>query len=116
MNVKYSKGKVFGAGLSAKERKGMELEIKRQIIKMDLEHKQDIDALILYVLHSYLGFGKKRLHDFYINFAKEHKALLEYYELNSEADNVWLCKQKLKDIGVDIDEWEKEVLYPTEVE
>lgn len=107
MRIKKHKGKVFGAELTAKERAAMHMEINRQIIDADKKYTNDIDAMVLYTLHVHLGFGKKRLRRFWEAFRKEHKALIEYYQMPD--DGAWLCQRKLKDIGVDVEEWNKGV-------
>lgn len=106
--VKY-KGKILGANLSASEQKAMELEINKQIAKADRENRKNIDATILWCLHQHLGFGVKRLHDFYIAFGREYEKLVNHYELE-DGDGVWLCMQKLKELGIDLDIWAKEAL------
>lgn len=109
MRIKQAGGKVFGAILTAKERKAMELEINRQIAESERQHANDLDILVLYVLHVHLGFGKKRLRRFFEAFTAEHNKLIDYYEMPD--DNVWLADRKLKEIGVDVAAWnaEKEV-------
>ena len=99
MRVKQFKGKVYGADLTAKERKAMELEINRQ-------NANDFDAMVLYVLHTHLGFGKKRLRRFYDAFSAEHDKLIEHYEMPD--GGAWLADMKLKEIGVDVAAWNKE--------
>lgn len=70
-------------------------------------HALEIDALVLWVLHEQLGWGEKRLRRFYDNFADEIDALVQRYQMDEE-DKVWLCTQKLKDYGIDIEQWDKE--------
>lgn len=106
MRVKQHKGKVYGAELTAKERRAMELEISRQIAEAERKHENDLDILVLYVLHVHLGFGKKRLRRFYEAFTIEHDKLVEHYEMPD--DDVWLADFKLKKIGVDVAEWNAE--------
>lgn len=106
MRVKQYKGKVYGADLTAAERKAMNLEINRQIAESERKHINDLDILVLYVLHAHLGFGKKRLRRFYEAFNAEHKKLVERYEMPD--DNVWLADYKLKEIGVDVAAWNDE--------
>lgn len=112
MRIKQYKGKVFGADFTAKERTAMNMEINRQIIEADKKYTNDIDAMVLYTLHVHLGFGKKRLRRFWEAFQQEHKALIEYYQMPD--DGAWLCQRKLKDIGVNVEEWNKEVNDETE--
>lgn len=106
MRVKQFKGKVYGADLTAKERKAMELEINRQIAEADRQHTNDFDAMVLYVLHTHLGFGKKRLRRFYDAFSAEHDKLIEHYEMPD--GGAWPADMKLKKIGVDVAAWNAE--------
>lgn len=59
MRIKKAGGKVFGAVLTAAEKKAMTMEINRQIVEADRRYADDIDAMVLYTLHVHLGFGKK---------------------------------------------------------
>jgi len=106
MVIKKSGGKIFGATFTAAETKAMNIEINRQILEADAKYSTDVDAMILWVLHSCFGFGKKRLRRFYDEFSAEHQRLRDYYEMQD--DGAWLCKHKLKDIGVDVDKWNNE--------
>ena len=58
---------VSHAEKSAKERATAAAihEIDRQILEHDEAYSLDIDAMVLWALHVYLGFGKKRLERFY---------------------------------------------------
>lgn len=84
MKVKKAGKRVFGAVMSAAEKKAMDMEIQRQ-----------------------LGFGNKRLKKFYDNFSRGIEALIRRYEME-QSDDVWLCTYKLKEIGCDLEKWEKE--------
>ena len=106
MRVKKAGGKVFGADFTAAERKAMNLEIQRQLAEYDLKRANELDAIILWQLHVQFGFGVKRLRRFYERFKAEYLDLVKRYEMD-EADNVWLNTRKLKEIGVDIESWNK---------
>ena len=71
-------------------------------------YKEDIDAMILYVLMKHYGWKKKRLRKFWEAFITEHTALREFYAMDDPGDNEWLAHRKLKEIGVDIHQWYKE--------
>ena len=109
MRVKSYKGKVFGAELTAAEKKAMDIEIHRQILEKDAEYAADIDAMVLYVLMDRYGWKQKRLKEFWKAFNEAHKALRDYYEMHDAGDNEWLAHRKLKDIGVDVREWYEEM-------
>lgn len=104
MRVKKAGGRVFGAELTAAEKKAMDMEIKRQLAEYDRKHAIEIKAITLWVLHEQLGFGEKRLKRFHDGFDAEVKALLERYQMDAE-DDVWLCTRKLKEAGIDIEKW-----------
>lgn len=114
MRVKKTGGKVFGAVLSAAEKKAMDMEINRQIVEADRLYTDDIDATVLYTLRVHLGFGKKRLRKFYDAFSAEHDRLIQYYQMPD--DYTWLCKEMLKRIGVDVEAWNRERREPNEIE
>lgn len=107
MRVKAFKGKVFGADLSAKEKKAMQIEINKQILEADRKYADNIDVLILWALHRHLGFGPKRLRAFYEVFNSIHEELRDYYEM-SDDDVPWIAMTKLKEMGVDVEVWNKE--------
>lgn len=107
MQVKKFGGKVYGAILTAAEKKAMDLEIQRELAEYDKKHIAEIDANILWVLHEKFGFGAKRLRIFYDSFHNCIKELVGRYEM-ADQDDIWLCTQMLKRIGVDIEAWHKE--------
>lgn len=94
--------------MSAAQKKAMNEEINRQILERDKTFSMDFDSTVLYVLHTTFGFGKKRLRRFWEAFIKDHDELRRYYEMDSE-DNAWLCRRKLKEIGVDVEAWYEEL-------
>ena len=108
MRVKSYRGKVFGAELTAAEKKAMNIEINRQLVERDKQYAADIDAMVLYTLMAHYGWKKKRLKRFWKAFIAEHKSLREFYQMDEPGDNEWLAHRMLKEIGVDIDEWYKE--------
>ena len=51
--------------------------------------------------------AKKRLRRFYDRFKAEYFDLIKRYEMD-ESDNIWLNTYKLKEIGVDIESWNRD--------
>ncbi len=82
----------------------MDMEIQRQLAEYDTKHANEIDAMILWLLHEEFGFGSKRLKQFHDAFAESISGLIKRYELE-DSDSVWLCTQQLKRYGIDIEEW-----------
>lgn len=90
--------------LSARQKQLVKNEVKRLIPDVSEEHFSNTIATFLYALHLYTGWKQKKLYDFYVQFDVLHKELLDYYQLDTHEDG-WLCKLKLKELGVDVDEW-----------
>lgn len=107
MRVKKSKGKVYGAEMTAAEKKAMSIEIQRQFADFEEKHLNELDAMILWHLHEEFGFGQKRLKRFYDTFRPHISALLERYTME-DPDKVWLCTYKLKQYGIDIEKWNRQ--------
>lgn len=57
MQVKKAGGKVYGAVLTAAEKKAMDMEIQRELAEYDRKHIAEIDATILWVLHEQFGLA-----------------------------------------------------------
>ena len=79
-------------------------EINQQCLEADDRLSLDVDAVVLWTLHRHLGFGVKRLHKFYL--AMEHRRMRDYYQM----DDAYPERYKLKELGADLEEWQKEVL------
>ena len=102
--LKKAGGKIFGASLTAAEQKAMNMEIQRQLVEYDRKNELELDAIILWELHTQLGLGPKRLKKFFDGFSDALNALVNRYEMDI-SDDVWLCTHKLKEIGVDVEDW-----------
>ena len=99
--------KIFGVQLTAKEQEAMTKEINRQIAENYKQWLVNLDAMVLWTLHTYLGFGEKRLKQFYEEFTKQHVELMKYY--GCDGDDGRLCIYKLRGIGIDLLAWAKEL-------
>lgn len=106
MRVKKFKGNVYGADLTANERKAMNMEIQRQIDAYNQNNVDEIDAMILWHLHEEFGFGKKRLLRFYETFGSKMKELSDQY-LMEESKMPQLYQYKLKEYGIDVKQLNK---------
>lgn len=92
-----------------REKKIVDEEINKLILQRDMEYAADMDAMVLYVLMTEYGFRKKRLRKFWDAFRKVHQELRDFYEMQSNSDNVWLAHRLLADIGVDVKAWQNEI-------
>lgn len=93
--------------LTSAQRRAMNQEIRNQLAEYDRKNELEIDAMVLWVLHEEFGFGLKRLRQFYDAFSSVMDKLVERYVMD-DSDQPWLCTYKLKEIGIDLDEWRKE--------
>lgn len=101
VNIKLSElGKMTPTQVTA-----MREEINRQCLEADARLTLDMDTVVLWTLHRHLGFGRKRLHDFYLAMAAEHQRMREYYQI----DDLYPERYKLKELGVDVEAWQKEI-------
>lgn len=107
MKANYWKKKALSASTSDAKKKAIRQEIHRQLADHDQKLLTEADALVLWVLYSRFSFGPKRLRQFYDCFTREIRELRERYEL-PESDDIWLCTHKLKDAGIDLEQWHRE--------
>lgn len=92
------------AKMTAKERKAMDDEIDRQLAEATRRQEGDIDALLLWYLHTEYGFGEKRLRKFIEGFNTRLRELSDWYDMD-ERDQMFLVRRELEKIGIDVDEW-----------
>lgn len=104
---KKSGGKIFAVQFNKAEEKALNQAINEQIVANDRAFDMDKESSILWMLHTQFGFVPKRLKLAWKLFYAETLKLREYY-LMAQEDDGWLARQKLKDIGCDIEEWYRE--------
>ena len=63
----------------------------------------DLTALVLWQLHTQLGFGKKRLMQFYEAFAPAIREMQDHYSAETADETNFVCRYKLKhQCGIDV--------------
>jgi len=89
--------------LTAKDRKAINAEIRRQCIEQTAQYEAELDVVVLYALHNIFGFGKERLERFYREMFKLRNEMKQRYG-TSEDDTMgdFAMYVKLKEIGVDV--------------
>lgn len=107
MLVLKSHGTIFGAKLTAAEKKALGIEIRKEASEQERKFAMELEAMVIWHIRQKLGWGPKRLREFYDSFNRDVDALLGRYELEDE-DDIWLCTQMLKAEGIDIEQWQKE--------
>ena len=107
MQVKKSNGKIFGASLTAAEKKAMTIEINRQLAEYSRKYETEVESMMLLVLREEFGFGEERLKRAHKALSSGIDNLVKRYQMEDE-DATWLCTYKLKEQGFDISKWDKE--------
>lgn len=87
-------------------REAMMHEIYQQCLDADAQLSLDLDTVVIWTLYQCYGWRDKRLHDFYLAMAAEHRRMREYYE----TDTPYPERCKLRERGIDIQKWQEEVL------
>ena len=104
MFFKKSAGTIFGVHLNATEQKVLDAEIAKQVVAVDRQYEIDRESQILWMLHEQFNFGPIKLYRAWKRMYADSKELQARYEMGPN-DGGWLCRQKLKDMGVDIERW-----------
>lgn len=93
LNIKLS---ALGKSIMTPEMQmAMMHEINQQCLEKDDLLALDVDCMVLWTLHRHLGFGVKRLHDFYLAMAAEHRRMRDFYEM----DDLYPERLKLKELS-----------------
>lgn len=108
MLVKKIYGQIFGAQLSKKEQKALDMEIAKQTAEFNRKNELELDAIFLWAVYQVFDADKNKLKEFYDTVGPLYSELIKHYEMEG-SDGAWLCQQKLKDIGVNVEEWSRGV-------
>lgn len=103
---------IIRVNLTAKEKKALDTECRRELAEHTRRHELEIEALVIRQLRRLTGWGETRLKRFYMDFAPELMKLVDRYEM-PEVDAPWLCTRELLEEGFDIEAWHREA-YPNE--
>ena len=107
MRIKRSGKTIFGADLTAAEKKAMNIEIAKQLAEFTRKYQVEIESIFIDELNEQYGFGEKRLKRAFNDFGNDLDELVARYELGEE-DKLWLVQQRLKAKGFDIEQWHLE--------
>lgn len=109
MMVLKSGGKVIGGKLTNAEKRAMEIEIAKETAEWNDANLLELDAIVLWWVRRRLGFGEKRLKEFYQDFNQDVAELGSRYLLHDGEGSPFVMTQLLKDEGFDIRAWADEV-------
>ncbi len=106
MNFLKHRGQIYKVELSPKEQRAMDEEIHRQLIEKHQAFTDDVDYMIMRILHRHFGFGMIRLKRFYEAFSAENDALIKHYEMPDAG--VYIARKEMNEIGCNIEKWNSE--------
>lgn len=107
MQIKRSGKHIFGADLTAAEKKAMNIEIAKQLAEFTRKHQVEIECIFLREMRHKYGHGAVRLRRDFDDFSNDLDELIARYELGEE-DKLWLAQQQLKAEGFDVEQWHRE--------
>lgn len=107
MNFKRSGKTIFGVTLTPAEQKAVDREIERQLAEQIRLCNIEVEAKVLWILHTKFNFSEDELRNFYDDIDMDLDELAKHYEMGDD-DLCWLCTRKLKDAGIDIEQWSEE--------
>lgn len=103
MHIKKSGNKIFGAHLSAAERKALNIEIKKSVAEYVAKDDNEIEALILLYMHTKYDLSVDELTEFHYDFISSLREFRARYEMTESDEELWLATSKLKEIGLDLE-------------
>lgn len=107
MRIKKSGKTIYGAEFTAAEQKAIDMEVARQLAEHTRKHNVELEAILLKRLRDKLGYGEKRLREFFDTCDDDIARMIQYYELG-DTDQAWLCTRQLKEEGFDVEQWYNE--------
>lgn len=85
---------------TVKQKKAMEVEIRRQCVEQTRKYETELDAVMLFVLHTEFGFGKQRLEKFYDKLFSVRREMQERFQMGEDDD--FAIDYFLKQDGIDV--------------
>ena len=106
MNFKKFRGQIYDVDLTPKEQKAMEEKANQLLAARHREFADDVDYMILHILHRHFGFGPTRLRRFYEAFIIENEALIKRYEMSDAG--TYIARKEMNAIGCNVEQWNNE--------
>lgn len=96
------------------EKKARDAEIRKACLEICEKFELDYDTMAIYILHSFYGFGEKRIREYHRTLIKEREELKRFYSADvgqDEADiHFFAMRQKLKQKGIDVEKIRNELM------
>lgn len=101
---------IFNMSLTSAEQKVLDREIEKQLAESIRKRDLEIEARVMYAIRAMTGWGKIKLRRVYDDVDNSLDSLAAHYEMGEDGgdDLTWLCLEKLKADGIDIEQWSAE--------
>lgn len=93
---------------NATQRKALRAECVKEFDKLLADYNRQVALQVLYILRFDFGFGQERLRRFSDKLAEMQITTIDRYEA-TDGDVPDICEIKLRDSGINVDEFLKEV-------
>lgn len=108
MDFKRSGKNIFGVDFNAREKKALDIEIRKVMADYLDKVEEKVEAQIIWqIMQSFPEMDISDLKAFYMTLGCAIADLINHYEM-AENDGAWLADQMLKANGIDIHEWSVE--------
>ena len=99
-------GQIYKVELTPKEKKALDEETRKYLLAKHGEFADDVDYMIMRILHNHFGFGLSRLKRFYDAFHADNDELVKHYEIPDAG--VYIARREMNEIGCNIEKWNSE--------
>lgn len=99
-------GQIYKVELTPKEQKALDEESRRYILAKHSEFVDDVDYMIMSILHTHFDFDLSDLRRFYDAFHAENDELVEHYEMPDAG--AYIARREMNKIGCNIEKWNRE--------
>ena len=100
------KGQIYKVELSPKEKIAMDEENSRQLIEKHSQFVDDVDYMVMRILHNEFEFDLNLLKRFYEVFVADNDALVKHYEMSDAS--AYIARKEMNAIGCNIEQWNSE--------
>lgn len=104
-NRKQREENPSGCKLSSTQRKLLEDEVRRELLRQEHQLSMEVDAAWLWQLFMRYDWSVEELHRIYKDMEADHNEIRKHYDLAGNDGAGWLYVQKLRDAGVDLEKW-----------
>lgn len=100
--------------MTKEEKKARDASIRSACLEICEKFELDYDTMAIYILHTFYGFGEKRIREYHRTLIKEREDMKRFYSADvgqDEADiHFFAMREKLKAKGIDVEKIRNELM------